>query len=166
MGTRALTVILETDGREICTIYRQFDGYPEGLGMDLKGILDGGSLVNGISDRSKLCFNGMGCLAAQIIANLKARDGKIEAGNVYLYPPGSRDCGEEYIYTLYAKNKVIWMKCEAGSMTFFGMPGTKQSNMLCLYDGPASEFDPALADKRHSEARNEIPNDFIESQKK
>lgn len=162
MGTRALTVIKESDGREICTIYRQYDGYPGGLGDDLKRILSAGPLVNGIQG-SRPCFNGMGDLAAQVIANLKIKDGKITVGNVYVHPPDTRDCGEEYIYTIYSKDGKIQIKCEAGAVTFFGMPGTKQNHMLCLSDGPAGEFDSALCDKRLTEARDEIPNDFLES---
>lgn len=164
MGTRSLVVIHE-DGKEICTIYRQYDGYPSGIGEELKDLLSAGPLVNGISGNG-LCFNGMGCLAAQIVAQLKAPEGKPVPGNVYLYPPGSRDCGEEFIYTIYAKDGKLQIKCEAGSVTSFGSPGTKQSNMLCLFDGPAKDFSAALCDKRLQEGYKEIPNDYIESMAK
>ena len=34
MGTRSLTVI-QSNGKEFFNMYRQFDGYPEGHGMEL-----------------------------------------------------------------------------------------------------------------------------------
>lgn len=97
MGTRSLTVFVEEDGTEIVVMYRQFDGYLEGMGKDLAEFLDGIKLVNGIPmGTTKRLANGMGCLAAQAIADFKT-----EVGNVYLYPAGTRDCGEEFIYTVY-----------------------------------------------------------------
>mgnify|MGYP003109185516 FL=1 len=41
----------------------------------------------------------MSCLAAQLVAELK--DGP---GNIYLYPPNSKDCGEEFVYEIYMDN--------------------------------------------------------------
>ncbi|MEO8168300.1 MAG: hypothetical protein ABI623_08635, partial [bacterium] len=122
MGTRSLTVVVEDDGAEICTLYRQMDGYPTGHGSDLKQFLDGFAVVNGYgsSDPPKAA-NGMGCLAAQIIAHFKEG-----IGNFYLYPSGTRDCGEEYIYTIYLersgrhKAKQLKLKIQAGAVTFFG----------------------------------------------
>lgn len=96
MGTRALVEPME-DGKALVTIYRQFDGYPDGLGVDLANILTGHTLVNGFGgkDAEASQFNGMGCLAAQVVRHLKD-----SIGNVYIYPAGSRDVGEEYIYTI------------------------------------------------------------------
>ena len=98
MGTRSLTVFKD-NGEEICVMYRQFDGYVEGgLGDELVEFLKGKEIVNGYGsqeDTEKPNFNGMGCLAAQVIANLKNG-----IGNIYLHPAGTRDCGEEYIYTI------------------------------------------------------------------
>jgi hypothetical protein len=92
MGTRALVHFYEGD-TEICCLYRQFDGYPEGLGKELEDFCATRPLVNGYTHRE--CANGMGDLAAQLVCLLK---GKPLAGNVYLYPLGSRDVGEEYTY--------------------------------------------------------------------
>jgi len=94
MGTRSLTRIMD-DGKEICCIYRQFDGYPSGHGAALAAILAGTQIVNGMSGDYSKIHNGMGCLAASVIAKLK--DGP---GGIYLYAPGSKDCGEEYTYTI------------------------------------------------------------------
>jgi hypothetical protein len=92
MGTRSLTVVLDEEGGEILTLYRQHDGYPQGHGADLKEFLTGFSLVNGYSSEPPRTANGMGCLSAQLIAYFKKG-----IGSFYLYPSGTRDCGEEYI---------------------------------------------------------------------
>lgn len=98
MGTRSLTLFKNTkDSEEIAVIYRQMDGYPESHGKELKDILCGMTIVNGILlDEDRKIANGMNCLAAQVIAALK-----VDVGNIYLYPVGTRDAGEEYIYTIY-----------------------------------------------------------------
>ena len=99
MGTRSLTYIkseYNTDDNIIC-MYRQYDGYPEGHGLDLSAFLNNFRVVNGLGvNIPKKTANGMGCLAAQLVAELK--DGP---GNIYLYPTDSKDCGEEYIYEIY-----------------------------------------------------------------
>ena len=103
MGTRSLTVInSEWDDSEICVLYRQYDGYPEGHGTDLLDFLKEMSIVNGIGSNSdgKKISNGMDCLAAQIVAHFKT-----EPGYFYLASAGSRDMCEEFIYTLYIYNK-------------------------------------------------------------
>lgn len=99
MGTRSLTVFVnkwDDDEEEICVMYRQFDGYPEGHGKELCELLSKGKMVNGISmGDNSFVFNGMGCLAAQVVAHFKE-----DAGGFYLHAAGTRDCGEEYIYTV------------------------------------------------------------------
>ncbi len=103
MGTRCLTII--SDGADIlCNIYRQFDGYPEGHGVDLAEMLKDNKLVNGLGGDNNV-FNGMGCLAAAVISKLK--DGP---GNIYLYPIRARDVGEEFIYEIFTTNGAITMK--------------------------------------------------------
>lgn len=121
MGTRSLTVFKNEDGQEIAVLYRQFDGYLKGMGKDLKDFLKGKRLTNGIGAGDEANFNGMSDLAVQTIAHLKVSNGKhqqksdrlqkrkhrplIGAGNYYLYPAGTRDCGEEYIYEIYPSSK-------------------------------------------------------------
>jgi hypothetical protein len=98
MGTRSLTYVkseYDTDDNIIC-MYRQYDGYPEGHGLDLANFLNGFRVINGFNGNPKLRANGMGCLSAQIIKHLKEG-----IGNIYLYPPNSKDCGEEYIYEIF-----------------------------------------------------------------
>ena len=93
MGTRCLTVMENNQGEEIVVMYRQMDGYPDGHGAELEKFLDGMVITNGISSLKGKTANGMDCLAAQIIAHFK-----VDVGNFYLYPAGTRGWGEEYIY--------------------------------------------------------------------
>lgn len=74
MGTRSMTIVMDGSD-ELVRIYRQMDGYPEGHGLDLARLCDL-KMVNGISGDKKVA-NGMGCLAAQIIAGLKDGPGRI-----------------------------------------------------------------------------------------
>lgn len=123
MGTRSLTVFVDEQGKEIVVMYRQYDGYIDYYGRKLHDYLatfDG--VVNGISgdDYIKRTANGMACLSAQTIMHMKSQienhdynnrvfnpdTGNMESalqegnhcGGIYLYPAGTRDVGEEYIY--------------------------------------------------------------------
>ena len=102
MGTRSLTFVYDGE-KPIVNMYRQFDGYPSGHGAELAEFLNSfDAIVNGISvgDNRKIA-NGMGCLAAQLIAHFK-----IDAGGFYMYPVTPKDCGQEYEYHVY-ENKVV-----------------------------------------------------------
>lgn len=100
MSTRSLTVIVDTSWdrtKEICVMYQQCDGYPSGHGAELKEFLLGMKIINGIpGDPPKKFANGIPCLAAQLIGHFK-RD---QAGGYYLHAAGTRNCGEEYTYTV------------------------------------------------------------------
>ena len=114
MGTRSLTRVIprqeglsfseghEHGDKSVVNIYRQYDGYPDGLGLELAGFLSEFTVVNGLgadSYKSRIA-NGYGCLAAQLVEFLK--DGP---GNVYLelLDGDAGDHWEQYIYTLYPK---------------------------------------------------------------
>ena len=110
MGTRSLTKIVEvyqdekkTSRQVLTTMYRQMDGYMEGHGAELAEWLAEFTVVNGIgmTETGKIA-NGAECLAAQMFAHFK--DGP---GGIYLYPPGAKDCGEEYTYYIYVNNSSI-----------------------------------------------------------
>ncbi len=81
MGTSAVTVVYE-DNAKLVAIYTQSDGYPESHGLELAEFLRGLTIVNGIrgGDHGRIA-NGMGCLAAQLVAALKTR-----VGGTYLIP--------------------------------------------------------------------------------
>ena len=136
MGTRSLTHFIERyteqpkDKRkkaivkdtEIVVMYRQYDGYPSGHGIQLAEFLAKGRLVNGISSVEKeLVFNGMGCLSAQVVANFKEG-----AGGIYLHAAGTTDCWEEYNYYVIGNDetKELILKCvnSSNKVIFEGSP--------------------------------------------
>jgi hypothetical protein len=101
MGTRSLTFVYDGD-KPIMNMYRQFDGYTSGHGRELAEFLLSGKMTNGIPVGVKEnFFNGMGCLAAQLVGSFKK-----ESGGFYLYPLDCTDCWQEYEYHVY-ENKVI-----------------------------------------------------------
>lgn len=110
MGTRSLTFIKDENDNIFTCFYKQYDGYPDGYGKELVDFLKTGKLVNGIPYRENdntLYFNGMACLAAQIVAHFK--DG---AGGYYIYSPTIKDAGQNYTYTIYSKGKNLFVKVE------------------------------------------------------
>jgi len=112
MGTRALIKPLDIYGKPICTIYTQYDGYPDGVPLGVAKYLADRKLVNGIrSGEHFKVVNGMDDLTAQIIAFLKINHTEImsryekgdglAAGTIYVMPPDTKDVDEEYIYYIY-----------------------------------------------------------------
>ena len=87
-------------------IYNHYDSYPEGLGLDLAKFMRDFRVVNGLgSDLPDKIANGMGCLAAQLIANMK--DGP---GNVYVEKPHKDRFMIDYTYYIWvADNKSIYI---------------------------------------------------------
>jgi len=111
MGTRSLTIVYKTepynvyvlskDPEPIVNIYRQYDGYPSGHGLELAKILTSPDGSNGIE-----------CMAASIVAGLKTKP-----YNVYLYSIDTRECGQDYEYHVYENSvKVIDMNQPSRSM--------------------------------------------------
>ena len=71
MGTHSV-IKFQEDGETICAIYQQYDGYPEGVGKELFEFLDNITIVNGLSvGQPERVANGVGCLAAQFVAEFK-----------------------------------------------------------------------------------------------
>jgi len=94
MGTRSLTFVYNDSGKPILNIYRQFDGYPSGHGLELSKILKNKRIVNGYSSADKgTAFNGMECAGASILGELKK-----EIGGIYVYSVDETDCGQDYEY--------------------------------------------------------------------
>lgn len=133
MGTRSLTRIYNEGSEELVTMYRQFDGYPEGLGKELAEFLSSHELVNGISgdSNSSNAFNGMGCLAARVVSHFKGD----EIGSVYLYQPGATDCWEEFVYRI---------ECDEGKimLSVYGVYAKKD-----LFSGTPEEYLEWLGNK-------------------
>jgi hypothetical protein len=153
MGTRSLTTFIETykdkDGKKkktkLCTMYRQFDGYPSGHGSELAEFLSKGKLVNGLGlDNKGLVFNGIGCLSAQVISHFKGDT----AGGFYMV--NGINHGEEYRYEIEADfdAKDIILRClEVGYMK-----GDKyMRGTIKRFEGSPKEFIKWLA-KEEKEA--------------
>ena len=102
MGTRSLTFVYDEDGEAIINLYRQYDGYMEGHGRELAEFLAGKRIVNGLSGDTSMVFNGMGCLAASVVANFKDA-----AGGFYLHPVSHTNCGQDYEYHVYEDKVVV-----------------------------------------------------------
>ena len=127
MGTRSLTYIEESYGenrekkQNILCMYRQYDGYLSGHGAELAEFLQDFNVVNGYnSDTPKRSANGMGCLAAQLIAHFKNG-----IGNIYIHEPNDSDCGEEYTYTIYEEDGKVRVRAYdvwAKKIIFDGTP--------------------------------------------
>lgn len=112
MSTRSLTFVKDETGRVLLNMYRQYDGYPSGIGTELYEFLKDIKMVNGIPPGSEKIANGAGCLAAQIVAHFK--DGP---GGVYLHPPSSTDCGQDYEYHITADRSGITVKVMEAAWT-------------------------------------------------
>ena len=100
MGTRSLTFVYSEyeENKPILNLYRQFDGYPTGHGKELAEFLGSGTrkIVNGYNSKDGNNFNGMGCLAAQMVAHFKKG-----IGEFYIQSVDSDDCGQDYVYKVY-----------------------------------------------------------------
>jgi hypothetical protein len=118
MGTRSLTYVYDGEDPIVC-MYRQFDGYPTGHGKELAEFLSPVEVINGISGNSEMgrSANGMGCLAAQMVAQFKT-----EVGNIYLHAPIlGRDDWQEYEYHVFKdKVKVMEMGSDEDTTIFDG----------------------------------------------
>jgi len=137
MGTRSI-IHIKDEKTTIATIYRQYDGYPAGMGEDIKKLLNNGQvkILNGYSggDTIPSSFNGASCLAAFLVGALK--DSKI--GNVYLLKPNTKNMGEEYIYTLTVSKLGVSLKVR------------DVWNKKTLFNGPLSKFCGDKAEGRSS----------------
>jgi hypothetical protein len=153
MGTRSLTFVY--DGKEpIINMYRQYDGYPTGHGAELAEFLAPYTLVNGLGlKETRKVANGMGCLAAQLVANFK--DG---AGGFYLYPTSAVDCGQDYEYHIF--DNVLTFLDEDGierkttelriaitnrGCNFFGL--TMSDTNESIFEGNLAEFTAFCTEK-------------------
>lgn len=142
MGTRARVNIFER-GKLLVSIYRQFDGYPSGLGQDIADFSSKMDIINGISgQKAGEAANGMGCFAAQLIRHLKD-----DIGSVYIRSTDANSQGEEFSYNLREKDGKIWIDALEGSVAAFGNPGTPEADMKPFFSGFAHDFkDPHEAE--------------------
>lgn len=97
MGTRSTTKIYE-DGKLILALYKQFDGYPNSWGKELKDFIHNGKFVNGFGLDSQLfnTFNGIGDFALQLVLKFKDNVGGLYATN--------KDDYQQYNYKIEMKH--------------------------------------------------------------
>jgi hypothetical protein len=129
MGTRALTFVYDADRQPLLNLYRQYDGYIEGgHGSELAEFLAGKKLVNGFSRESKDQANGMGCLAASLVAHFKET-----VGGFYIHSVTETQCGQDYEYHVY-EDKVI-VKGYPETYSLF-----ERGKMVTRFEGSWAEF--------------------------
>lgn len=115
MGTSA-RVIFKSEGQKVFNMRAHYDGYPDGVGMDLSRIMAEGQLVHGLGlDRTLgKYFNGDSCMAASVISLMKK-----EPGNIYLYPV-EYDFGANYTYVINVDEKEEITTKMTGGKSFEG----------------------------------------------
>jgi hypothetical protein len=87
MGTRSITYIYDENGKVICKMYVQFDGYPSGHGLDLARFL-----------KENLNLRNMGWLATKLTAHFY----KMHNESMHLISPDNKMYAcEEYVYHVY-----------------------------------------------------------------
>lgn len=100
MSTPCGIQIFNEKNKLLVTVYAHYDGGFNAMGNRLKEFLSNFDIVNGIkSDDNVRCANGMGCLAAQVIAHLKTG-----IGDIYI---ATSEIALEYTYYIhYSDSKV------------------------------------------------------------
>ena len=122
MSTRALVKFVNKKGKNVATIYKHFDGYPEGFGLDLANFLSDMVIVEGIDLVHKgHVANGMECLAAQVVAFFKQG-----VGDVYLYPSDTLESDTDVNYVYIIKDKgdgdILFIVYNGSRVLFSGNP--------------------------------------------
>jgi hypothetical protein len=133
MGTRALTFVYDENNKPLINLYRQYDGYPSGHGAELATFLDGFKIVNGIGRETTRIANGMGCLAAQVVAHFKE-----SVGGFYIHSVEATECGQDYEYHVYTKDKELRVRITDRGCNMFGL--TTSDTNDSIFDGTVAEF--------------------------
>ena len=145
MGTRSLTRFLDSDMKPFVAIYQQFDGYPSGVGADIKKCLGSKKMVNGYNDASKE-INGINSAVAMFIAQQASAT---ETGGVYIYHPDDEDNFQEYNYDIYLvgadKDTSVW-KSNQGMLALKVYRGRNPNTFI--YVGLLDDFDPDMDESR------------------
>jgi hypothetical protein len=116
MGTRSTTTIFTQEYKPLLTMYRHMDGYVSVHGKELATFLANRKIVNGYGCGTEAnVSNGMGCLAASMIAHFKT-----EIGGIYVVNAGDF---ELYNYNiLLQKGELVISVSRNGLEIFRGTP--------------------------------------------
>ena len=155
MGTRSLTRVFQTYRNEnknkqekfqLVNMYRQYDGYPSGHGLELAEFLNSGKVVNGIGsmDDKRILFNGADCLAAQMIAYFKK-----EAGGFYIKSINAKNCGQEYEYHILVDSDTMEITLKCYEVGYMNKKGDYVDKNRLLFSGKPTEFEDFV--KKHDE---------------
>jgi hypothetical protein len=149
---------MDENDKEIVVMYRQMDGYPSVHGQELADFLKKMTLTDDgytLADVGKSVANGAACLAAQAIMHFKSKVNKHmektcpnpgSVGGIYLYPAGTRDAGEEWIYVVSVKDGKTNLRVDVPSF-HKGVSGKQVVPQTTVFDGPASKFNAAKVQK-------------------
>ena len=132
MGTRSLTFVYDGD-KPILNLYRQYDGYPTGHGAELAQFLEGFTIVNGIGRETTRVANGMGCLAAQVVAHFKD-----SVGGFYIHSVDATECGQDFEYHVYQKDRELRVRITDRGCNMFGLTMSDKNDSI--FDGSVAEF--------------------------
>ena len=141
MGTRALTFVYDEYNKPLVNLYRQYDGYPTGHGAELAEFLSDFHITNGISpSETRRTANGMGCLAAQVVAFFKE-----SVGGFYIHSVDATECGQDYEYHVYQKDKELRVRVTDRGCNMFGL--TMSDTNDSIFDGTVAEFAEFCSEK-------------------
>jgi hypothetical protein len=107
MGTRSITFFYDDvdqkNEKPFVAVYTQFDGYVSGFGVEISNFLKNMKVVNGytLQEEEGGFANGMGCLAAQFVCEVKNG-----IGNVYIVKSDTGTDNVDYVYHVY-NNRVV-----------------------------------------------------------
>ena len=92
MGTRSTTKIYNEYGNLLLALYKQYDGYLDGLGKALKTFIKESKFVDGFGKTSNRIHNGPGCFVLQLVKEFKETTGGLYAT--------TEDDAQEYNYKI------------------------------------------------------------------
>ncbi len=121
-------------------MYQQYDGYIEGgVGEKLIRLLEGRRVVNGytMDDKERRNFNGMSCLAAQVVSDFKNG-----IGDVYIQAL-DEDYEGSYDYTISCVSEPI-ISTSKRVKEYKNLHIVMKSYGKIVYDGLIDKFDLKL----------------------
>ena len=133
MGTRCITVVEDENGEELCRIFRGLDGYPSVHGDEIVAFLARGRVQDRINMTDDKSFLGMGDVASSLVTYLKGfrkeystaglslekawRPPSSIGNKIQLMPVGTKDVGEEFIYTVVYQGDNQFAKVDVVSIS-------------------------------------------------
>ncbi len=165
MSVKSLTVITNDEGKDVCVLSRDIDGYLTGHGEYLRNFLRGYLITREAKSKdNRKAITKIGRLAALLVAEFKSGIGDFE-----LLPAGTRDQGEEYLYTIYARHSslktpsLLNLRVEVAFPQYSEIDPSNNSRMTVIYDGLLDEFDPHEVQSNWEHAEDELDH-FVDSQ--